>query len=150
MSKLSIIFRSSRPEVFCKKGILRNFAKITEKHLSQSFFFNKVAGIRPATLLKKRLWHKCFPVNFAKFLKTHFLQNNSGDCFWIFMREPQNCYGAYNFHIDKFHGKSIHSPKIKHTTGRLSNAVLLSYYHGMTGLLETYFVFRSSFQKMEL
>ena len=26
--------------------------------------------LRPATLLKKRLWHKCFPVNFAKFLRT--------------------------------------------------------------------------------
>ena len=25
-------------------------------------------GLRPATLLKKRLWHRCFPVNFAKFL----------------------------------------------------------------------------------
>ena len=23
---------------------------------------------QPTTLLKKRLWHKCFPVNFAKFL----------------------------------------------------------------------------------
>ena len=28
-----IIFRGSRPEVFCKKGTLRNFAKFTEKHL---------------------------------------------------------------------------------------------------------------------
>ena len=27
---------------------------------------------RPATLLKKRLWHGCFPVNFAKFLKNTF------------------------------------------------------------------------------
>ena len=25
------------------------------------------------SLLKKRLWHRCFPVNFAKFLKTPFL-----------------------------------------------------------------------------
>ena len=33
---------------------------------------------RPATLLKKRLWHGCFPVNFAKFLRTPFLQNTSG------------------------------------------------------------------------
>ena len=32
----------------------------------------------PATLLKKRLWHRCFPVNFVKFLRTPFLQNNSG------------------------------------------------------------------------
>ena len=51
--------RSNRPEVFCKKGALRNFAKFTGIHLCQSFFFNKVAGLRPATLLKKRLWHKC-------------------------------------------------------------------------------------------
>ena len=35
---------SSRPEVFCKKGVLRNFAKFTGKHLCQGLFFNKVAG----------------------------------------------------------------------------------------------------------
>ena len=35
-------------------------------------FFNKGAGLRPATLLKKRLWHRCFRVNFAKFLRTPF------------------------------------------------------------------------------
>ena len=49
-------------------GVLRNFAKFTAKHLCQSLFFNKVAGLRVATLLKKRLCHRCFPVNFAKFL----------------------------------------------------------------------------------
>ena len=65
-------FRSSRPGVFCKKGVLRKFAKITGKHLCQSLFFNKVAGLRLATSLKKRLWHRCFPVNFAKFLRTSF------------------------------------------------------------------------------
>ena len=36
----------------------------------------------PANLLKKRLWHRCFPVNFAKFLRTSFLQNTFGGCFW--------------------------------------------------------------------
>ena len=30
------------------------------------------AGLRRATFLKKRLCHRCFPVNFSKFLKTHF------------------------------------------------------------------------------
>ena len=60
-------------EVFCEKGVLRNFAKFTGKHLCKSLFFNKVAGLRPATLLKKRLWHRCFSVNFAKFLRTPFL-----------------------------------------------------------------------------
>ena len=65
--------RSSRPEVFCEKGVLRNFTKFIRKQLCQSLIFNKVAGPRPATLLKKRLWHRCFHVNFVKFLRTPFL-----------------------------------------------------------------------------
>ena len=48
---------SSSPEMFCKKGALRIFAKSTAKHLSQS--------LRPANLLKNRLWHRWFPVNFG-------------------------------------------------------------------------------------
>ena len=35
-------------------------------------------GCVPATLLKKRLWRRCFPVNFAEFLRTNFLQSTSG------------------------------------------------------------------------
>ena len=38
--------RSSLPEMFCKKCVLRNFTKFTGKHLPQSLFFNKVAGLR--------------------------------------------------------------------------------------------------------
>ena len=47
-------------------------------------------------LLKKRLWHRCSPVNFSKFLRTTFLQNTSGrllllnyklKCGWYFFRE---------------------------------------------------------------
>ena len=68
-----LLLRSSHPEVFYKKGVLRYFAKITWKHLCQSLFLNKVTGLRPATLLKKKFWHKCFPVNFAKFLRTPFV-----------------------------------------------------------------------------
>ena len=36
--------RSSRSEVFCKKGGLRNFVKFTGKHLCQSLFFNTVVA----------------------------------------------------------------------------------------------------------
>ena len=50
-------------EVFYKKGVLRNFVKLIGKHLCQSIFFNKTAG-----LVSKRPWHRCFPVNSAKFL----------------------------------------------------------------------------------
>ena len=31
---------------------------------------NRMRVNRPATLLKKKLWHRCFPLNFAKFLRT--------------------------------------------------------------------------------
>ena len=71
-------FRSSHQRCSVRKAVLRNFTKFTGKHLCQSLFFNKVAGLRPATLLKLRLWHRCFPVNFAKFLRTPILQNTPG------------------------------------------------------------------------
>ena len=45
--------RSSLPDVFCKKGVIKNSAKFTGK--------TPVSG------------HRCFPVNFAKFLTTPFL-----------------------------------------------------------------------------
>ena len=42
-----------------------------------TFLVGIKTSLRPATLLKKRLWHRCFPVNFAKFLRALFLQNTS-------------------------------------------------------------------------
>ena len=42
---VSYSFRNSRLEVLCEKGVLRNFTKFTGKHLCQSLFFNKVAGL---------------------------------------------------------------------------------------------------------
>ena len=66
---------SKKFHLFFRKGVLRYFANFTWKHLYQSLFFNKVAGLGPATVLKKRLWHKCFPENFAIFIRTAFLQS---------------------------------------------------------------------------
>ena len=64
--RLFVCSRSSLPEVFRKKGALGNFAKFTEKHL----------------------WHTCFPLNFAKFLRTLFFwQNTSGGCFCCSQRK---------------------------------------------------------------
>ena len=78
LSSPCFMIRSSRPEVFCKKGVLRNFPKFTGKHLCQSLF-NKVAG-----LFKIRLWHRCFPVNFVKFLKP---RSGPLDC-WLLLLCP--------------------------------------------------------------
>ena len=79
--------RGSHRRCSVKKGVLRNFSKLTGRYLCQSLFFNKVAGFRPATLLKKRLWCRCFPVNFEKFLRTDLLQNTSGRLLlWLYWR----------------------------------------------------------------
>ena len=69
--------RISHPELFYKKSVLRNFAKFTGEHLCWILFFTKFAGLRPATLLKMRLWHRRFPVSFVKSLRTPFLKNTS-------------------------------------------------------------------------
>ena len=37
--------KNEKPDVFCKKSVLRNFAKFTGKHLRQGLYFNKVAGL---------------------------------------------------------------------------------------------------------
>ena len=51
MGDLLISAAPSRPEMFTKKVFLE-------------------------TLLQKRLWQRCFPVNFAKFLRTPFLREH--------------------------------------------------------------------------
>ena len=70
-------FQKQPPQTFYKKDVLKNFVKFTGKYLCQNLLFNKVAGMRPATLLEKRRRRRCFPVNFVKFSKTPFLQNIS-------------------------------------------------------------------------
>ena len=41
------------PEVFFKKGVLKSFANLTEKHLCWSHFLVKMEAWGPATLLKR-------------------------------------------------------------------------------------------------
>ena len=48
-----------------------------------------------ATLLKKRLWHRCFLRNFAKFLRTPFLQNTSGRLLPLTQKAKQLAKGAF-------------------------------------------------------
>ena len=49
--------------------------------MPESLFYE---DLKPATLLKKSLWHRCFPVNFANFLRTAFLKNTSGQLLLCF------------------------------------------------------------------
>ena len=59
---------------FLQIGAVKNCTKFTAKRLCW----------RSATLVKERLRHRYFPVNLAKFLKTHFTKNNYDDCLCIY------------------------------------------------------------------
>ena len=63
-------FRNNLPEVFF---VRKCYKKFTEKHLHWSLITNKVTG-----LMKKKLWYRYFPMNFAKFLRAPILRNTSG------------------------------------------------------------------------
>ena len=67
-------FKNWCPEVFCKKGVLRNLAKFTRKHLCQSLFFNKVAGLRhqACNFIKKESLAQVFSSEFCKISKNTF------------------------------------------------------------------------------
>ena len=69
-----------KPTLVCKNGVIKHFLKFKGKHLCHSLFFNKVAGLKPATLLKKRLvqvisWNIC-----------EIFKNSPGGCKTINLR----------------------------------------------------------------
>ena len=68
------MYRYSRPGVFCKKGVLRNFAKFIGKHLCQNLVFNNVAGLRPeaCNFIKKETLVQVFSCEFCEISRNTF------------------------------------------------------------------------------
>ena len=83
MKLRQITKRSNHLEAFRKKGALKNITKFTWKHLCWSPFFDKVACLRPETLLKRDSNTGIFRWILWSFLRTPFLQNSSAGCFFI-------------------------------------------------------------------
>ena len=85
------LYRSSHPDVLCKEVVQKNFAILTGKHLCWNLFLIKLQVLyrnqsfdlscksnywflyKACKFIKKRLQHRCFPENIAKYLKTAFL-----------------------------------------------------------------------------
>ena len=62
--------------MFCQKSVLRNFANFIGKHLCQSLFFNKVVGLKSATLQREETLAQVFSGEFCEISKnTFFLQS---------------------------------------------------------------------------
>ena len=82
-----------REAVVQRCSVQKMFLKISQNPQGNTrarVFFNKLADLRLATLFKKRLRHRCFQVDFAKFLRTPFLQTICSGCFWkLFHTTPK-------------------------------------------------------------
>ena len=85
--------------IICSKAVYRRcsikkvFLEISqnpkESNCDRAFFFDNVMGLRAATLVKERLWHKSFPVNFVKFLKAPFLTEH---LWWLLLYALQSLF----------------------------------------------------------
>ena len=62
-------YKNRSPKVFCQNLVLNSFAGFAKKLLCQRLL------LKSYWLIKKRLRHKFFPVNSAKFLRSPILKN---------------------------------------------------------------------------
>ena len=75
--------RSSHQTCSLKKVFLEILQNLQENTCARVSFLIKLQA-PPATLLKKRLWHRCFPVNLAKFPRTRFFTEH---LWWLLLTE---------------------------------------------------------------
>ena len=69
--RIGLFYRSTRPDVFCKKGVLRNLGKFTGKRPCQNFYFNKVAGLA-CNFIKIETLAQVFSCEFCEISKNTF------------------------------------------------------------------------------
>ena len=74
-------FRRSHQRCSMKKGVLKEISQNSQGNICSRVSF-----------LKKRLWHRCLPMNFVKFLRTPFLQNTTGRLLLI-SDDSKYCFG---------------------------------------------------------
>ena len=72
--------RTNRSQMFFEIGVLK-VSNIHRKTPVLKSLFRKVASLEAYKFIKKRLQHRCFPVNIANFLRKFYLKNTTGGCF---------------------------------------------------------------------
>ena len=93
MGILSIWFLSEAVVQRC--SVKKTFLEISQN--SQENSCVRVSLLKKSTsLLKKRLWHRCFPANFVKFLRTSFLTKN---LWWLLLFYHNNSTKIHKDHL---------------------------------------------------
>ena len=70
----SFMKKSYTAKIFWKI-LLQNVSNIPRKAPMLESLFNKVSGLQAWSFIRKRLQHRCFHVNIAKYLRTPILMN---------------------------------------------------------------------------
>ena len=80
-----------------KKGVLKDFAKLTGKHLCQSLFLNKVVDWGPAIFFKKETLTQVYSCDVCEI----FNGTPPGDCFRkVFITVFEDCEVVEDFEED--------------------------------------------------
>ena len=84
----SKVYQSGSNHRWC--SVKKVFLEISQNLQKNTCDFKETEAscLRPATLFKKGLWHRCFPVNFVKFLKTPFLTEH----LWWLLLSIKSCH----------------------------------------------------------
>ena len=90
---INYIFQLYSEPVARRCSVKRVSLKNSQNAQENTSYFNKFAGLRPATLLKKSLWQRCFPLNFVKFLRTPFFT----EYLWLLL-----LYISFSYNESKF------------------------------------------------
>ena len=88
-----------------------------------AYLLNKIAGLKPVTLLKKRAWHRFFPVNFAKFLRTTFLIEHLQ---WLCLKLFLECQSIWYFNRNTIYSRTN---IIFLSDARNSHEIKISFFH---------------------
>ena len=86
--------RASRLVMFFEIDILK-VCNIHRKTVVLESLFSEVSSLEAYTFIKKRLQHRCFPVNILMFFRKFYLKNTTSGCFCT-NREIYDIYFKYN------------------------------------------------------
>ena len=94
MKNKRIFCRGSHPDLFCKKRLLKYFAKLTGKHMYRSLFLKKIQDIDLQLSLKRGLCIGFFLWNFKNFSELFIYSTAVNRCLWY-----NWMLGNFNHHL---------------------------------------------------
>ena len=95
-------FEAVTTRAFFKKGVFKNFTKFTWKHMCQSLYFNKAAGLRSeaCNVIKKMTLAQAFSCQFCEISKNRFSNRTTPVAVSIhYNKKTRQCRECQKFYL---------------------------------------------------